>query len=355
MPLSDRPAVADAGHTPLFSPSQSHSESAANAESIESDDVGPLAEPSLSPPRPMMQPQDASPRNTPPRNTPPPRPLRNRVAVTQHTFGSWDLAESLVECQRAGIGAIGLSLPKVRVEGYSRVAEMVDASPIEVSSLNWIAGFTGQNGHRLDDTMDEAYELIRLAARFGAPTVTVITGPQGTHIRNHVTKLFIAKLRELADFADFFRVDLAVLPMTDQHRGAWTFLDTLPRALDVVHAVDRPSVGLAINTAFVWRQRGLPALLRDAAAVTKLVKVSDCSGRPRHANDQRLPGTGRVRTTAIAAALDGAGFRGYYELDVWSEGLWRSGDYARVLESYAGLSFGTRPALAPPSDRPVVA
>ena len=280
------------------------------------------------------------------------QPLRNRVSVTQHTFASWDLAECLNECRAAGVGAIGLSVPKVRAEGYERAAELVGGSPVEVSSLNWIAGFTGQNDHRLHETMDEAPELIRLASLLGAPTVTVITGPKGTHSNSHITNVFIDSLRELADFADFFGVDLAVLPMTPRHRAGWTFLDSLPKAMEVVRRADHPRVGLCLNTGFVWRQKGLPTLLREAAPVTKLVKLSDCSGSPRHANDQRLPGQGRVRTTAIAAALDAAGYRGYYELDVWSEGLWRSGDTARVLRSFAGLAFGSCPDLADGSPQP---
>ena len=281
------------------------------------------------------------------------KPLRGRIAVSQHTFPKMPLQECLNTCVRAGVPAIGLSVPKVREDGYSRTAELLSGSGVAVSSLNWIAGFTGKDNYRLDDTMDEATELMSLARRLGAKTITVITGPRHTHSLRHITRTFVDSLRDLAKYADFYDVDLAVLPMTSGHRGEWTFLDTLPKALDVVRRVDHDRVGLAVNTAFVWRQCGLPALLREAAPLTKLVKLADCGGQPRHNNDQRLPGDGRVRTTAIAAALDGAGYRGYYELDVWSEGLWKSGEYAGLLQSLTGLSFGSRPDLAAASGLPL--
>ena len=271
-----------------------------------------------------------------------------RMAVSQQTFARTPVAETLVHCDLNDIRSVGLSVARVEEEGPTAVMAMLKESGVSVSSLNWIAGFTGYSGYRLKDTMSEAAATIRLAAALDARCVTVITGPQDGHILGHIRNTFVESMRELAEYASFWGVDLAVMPMTPRHAAKWTFLTSLRKGIDAVREIDSPAVGLTINTRLVGETDDVPGLrreLQEAAPLTKLVRL------PAAAFDERRDAAERpaVSNVAVAAELDAAGYRGYYEMSAWSGHASRTDAYRRTLRAFSGLSLDARPDLSSPA------
>lgn len=276
-----------------------------------------------------------------------PRRLASRIAVNQYTTRPWSFEQDLACYQDAKVPAIGLTVEKIDQFGRDRAVQLFQNASIAGSSLNWIAGLTGANGYSLDEALDEGVETLRLAHELGIDTVAVIAGPRNDHTWSHAQHLVCDALCELSDYASRLGVHLALMPMGRQYRANWSFIRSLREALSLVQAVERQNVGLLLNTAHVFRERGLPNLLAEAAEFVRLVRLCDCSGRPRHENDQRWLGEGNVPVNAIAAVLDDRGYGGYYEIDVWSQKLWQSCDFQSLLRSVKDLTFGSPPPPAP--------
>lgn len=275
------------------------------------------------------------------------RSLAGRISINQCTTRPWSFERDLLEYASAGVSTIGLSLEKIDRCGREKAIELFDQSPLKASSLNWIAGLTGANGYPLADTIDEGIDTLRLARELDVRTVVVITGPRNRHAWNHLRRLVSHSLRELSDYADRLGIQLAVMPMGPSYRERWSFLRSLHDSLSLVRQVNRANVGLVVNTAHVYRERGLPQVLSEACPHVFLARLSDCSGRPEHDNDQRWLGEGVVPVNAIAAALDDAGYAGYYEVDVWSRQLWESTPFRPLLKATRELTFGAPPPPAP--------
>lgn len=273
--------------------------------------------------------------------------LTRRLAVNQHTTLPWSFEKDLVEYETAGIGAVGLVKSKIDQYGAEDAVDTFLASRLTASSLDWIGGFTGHNGYSLADVIDEGVETLRLAHELGVPTVVALAGPRNGHIWNQLDKILVSSLRELSDYAERLGISIALMPMGPTYHDQWSYLRTFEDAINVVKQVDRANVGLTIHTMHVFRESGLPNLLRQAAAWTKLVRLGDCGARSTGNNDQRWLGKGIVPVTAIAAALDDAGYRGYYEVDVWSRNLWSDGGFRPLLKSLRELTFGSPPPPAP--------
>ena len=273
--------------------------------------------------------------------------LAERVAVNQNTTRPWTFDQDVKGYENQRVPAIGLSLEKIEQFGRSEAIELFNRSPLQASSLNWIAGLTGANGYSLDQTLRDGISTIRLAKALNAPTVVVIAGPRNGHTWNHLNRIVTFSLRELATYAQRLGVDLALMPMGPRYRANWSYIRSLRTALSLVKQVKRQNVGLLVNTAHVYRERGLPSLLAESSAYVKLVRLADCSGSPEHDNDQRWLGEGIVPTNAIAGVLDCCGYSGYYEIDVWSRSLWQSCDFLKLLRSTSDLAFGSHPPPAP--------
>lgn len=275
--------------------------------------------------------------------------LATRIAVNQYTTRPWTFSRDLEVYKAAGISAIGLAVDKIDQHGREEAVELFRRSSLRGSSLNWIAGLTGANGYPLSDVIDEGIETLRLAYQLGVETVVVVSGPRNHHTWKHANGLVRDSLNELADYAERLGIDLALMPMGPSYRSKWSYIRSLQEALTVVDEVGRPNVGLTIHTGHVFKERGLPYVLAEAAPYVRLARLSDCCGCPVGDNDQRWLGQGIVPVTGIAAALDDGGYDGYYEIDVWSRSLWQTADFPQLLKSVHDLSFGFPPPPTPKS------
>lgn len=249
--------------------------------------------------------------------------LDRRIALNQLTTLRWPLPHDLDEYVRNGIPAIGVNWRKLCEFGIRRSVRRIQQSGLPVSSLGWIGGFTGEHGYPLSDVLKEARRMIRVANQIGARTLTVVTGPQGGHIRSHATRIIVDALRELVPFAATHGVVLALQPMHSLFSRNWSFLNTLDESLAVMDRVDDPRLKLSFGTYHLWEESGLLNRIPEVAPRIAIVKLADWGDSPRHENDQLLPGEGRIPLLDVIQSLENQGYSGWYELKVWSRDLWK--------------------------------
>jgi sugar phosphate isomerase/epimerase len=250
-------------------------------------------------------------------------PLLERLSVNQLTTLKWPLDVDLDEYVQSGLPAIGLNWRKLSEFGVQRGVRRVQQSGLSISSLGWISGFTGQNGYSLAQSLHEGKRLIRLAGQLRASCVTVISGPQGGHIRSHARRLIREGLMELADLAAIYEVDLALQPMHPVFSPGWSFLHTLEQGLEIIDQVAHPAAKLAFGAYHLCHDGNALDLIPDVVDRVALVTLSDRNGPPRGENDQYLPGDGELPLADIVSELELAGYGGWYEIEVWSRQLWR--------------------------------
>ena len=96
-----------------------------------------------------------------------------------------------------------------------------------------------------------------------------------------------------------------------------------------MHEFDHPFLGMAFGVYQLWQERQLIDRIGDAAPYIATVQLSDWKP-PRHDTDRLLPGDGEIPMQEIVDALSAAGYRGDFEIDVWSSDLWKT-DYDSLL------------------------
>jgi sugar phosphate isomerase/epimerase len=270
----------------------------------------------------------------------------SRVAIHQTTTLRTPLEEELPLYQQLGIPGIGLSHLKL---GDLSVAEIVDelrASSVSVSSVGVVGGFTRFNGHSYEDAIQEGQRLIQLAQEVGAPVVTVITGPIAGHLRKHARDLLIDGLGELLPTAHQCGVRLALQPMAPVCKE-WSFLHTLDAAMSVITEIRSSHLGLAFGTYHLGREHHVLRRIESVAPWIASVQLSDWVPTTSD-NDRRLPGEGQLPLAEIVTAIESTGYRGWYELEVWSRDLWKQD--AESLMNRCLQSLGCLVAAPTPVD-----
>lgn len=242
----------------------------------------------------------------------------------------WSLLEEISGCQDVGIEAIGVWRPKLEDFGEDRSIELLGESGLQVSSLSWAGGFTGANGHSFEEAVEDGYHAIRVAAALNAECLVILSGARAGHIRSHARRLLVDGLTLLADYASAFDIELALQPMHRAFAWEWTFLHTLDETLSVLDECESPSAGIAFDVYHLWQEPRLLQRIPEIAARTAVVQLSDALGAPRSDADRLLPGEGVIPLEAIIAAFLDAGYRRFFEVNVWSERVWNA-DYAELL------------------------
>lgn len=244
------------------------------------------------------------------------------LSITQMTTYRQSFAEDVVGCRAAGIDRIGVWRRKLEDFGMERAVEVLRDHGVSVSSVSWGGGFTGASGLSFDEALDDTYAAIRQSARLGAHALTIVSGGRAGHIHSHARRLLLEGLGAALDVAAAQGVTLALQPMAREYAREWTFLESLQEALEIVRAFDHPFLGIAVGTCHIWQQPQIVELLESAAPYIATVQLSDWT--TDRVDDRRsLPGEGQIPLSSFVQALQRGGYRGDFEIDVWSADLWK--------------------------------
>jgi sugar phosphate isomerase/epimerase len=179
------------------------------------------------------------------------------------------------------------------------------------------------------DRRDLICASIERLAAFAPEVVTIAPGASGDP--DMPAGPLDAVLDVLPDIADTaaacgVRVGLELLA---RRRGS--AVPSMRQLIDVLDAVGRDNVGIMFSVFHSWSDAGLHEDLRKYASRINSVQVCDIRDPERSAFDRELPGRGRGVAPEIMATLIEAGYRGWWELEIFSD----DGTYGTALpDSY---------------------
>jgi 2-keto-myo-inositol isomerase len=245
-----------------------------------------------------------------------------RLALSGACAPDWPLDDELAGAAAAGYEAVELWLPKLWAvlerSGPDAVATALKRRRLAPAALAPIAEATFRDRAGLEAVTAEVHGAAALARAFGAPWVVIQPGerPDGADERDALREARHT-LGRLALAAERYDVGLAIWPLGH----AWSSIRTIREAGDIIEAVGRKSLGIALDTFHMHlagsrpedvghlRSRwialvrladapaGDPATLRDAHRLPPgegVISLGDIVGRVR--------GLGATEATAVVAS-----------------------------------------------------
>lgn len=276
-----------------------------------------------------------------------------RYSISQLTTLRSPFDEDVKHAVEAGVPAIGVWRRKLDEYGEQQAVERLAAAELAVSSVSFVGGFTGAAGMSYREAMSDAYSTLFTAAALRAECLVVCPGSRGRYTSRHGQRLVADAVRELSIAAAEFDLTLALQPMQSQFSHRWTSLHTLDATLEMLDEVDRPNVGMVLDTFHLGHDRELVERIPEFVDRISIVQLSDAPAHPRSLYDRCLPGDGVLPLRAILNALRDNDYRGCFDLQIWSEPLWKqSPDIAirRTRESLRQLC-----STLPESTSPIIA
>jgi sugar phosphate isomerase/epimerase len=170
---------------------------------------------------------------------------------------------------------------------------------------------------------EERVEAIRASIRRLAPfeptAIVCLTGPAGALGEEEARRLVVEGLRAVAEEGARAGVPVGLEPMSAHYRDDWTTATTLGEAAELCDEAGVAGLGLTFDTWHLWDTPDLFAEIERLGERIVAVHVNDWRKETRGWCDRILPGDGVADLAAILGALHKAGWRGPYDLEVFSD------------------------------------
>jgi sugar phosphate isomerase/epimerase len=162
------------------------------------------------------------------------------------------------------------------------------------------------------ERVDSLLRSLHRLARFDPSAIVCLTGPGDR-------ATVVDALRELGDEAGRLGVRLAVEPFHLEGIENWSIVNTLADAAELIDEVGSPALGIQFDVWHLWNTPDLQREIERHAHRLVGVHVDDWREPTRGWADRVLPGDGIADVPAILAALERAGWKAYYDLEIFSD------------------------------------
>jgi sugar phosphate isomerase/epimerase len=253
-----------------------------------------------------------------------------RVSMNELTTYRWSFEEDVRRYHAAGYDGIGVWREKLTDCGEENAIGLLAEMGLQVSTLSWAGGFTGSDGRSHVEAVEDALDAVRLAARLRADCLIVHSGARGGHTHSHVRRLFREALKQMLAAAESLDVTIALEPMHPGCAADWTFLNGLDEALDLIEAGNSSHLRLALDTYHMGHDRAILHRLEEIAQYVTVVQLGDARQTPQGEPNRCPLGKGIVPLNQFLATLLGAGFDGFFDIELVGEEI-ESADYNELL------------------------
>ena len=258
-------------------------------------------------------------------SSPEPGKLSLNTATTRE---KWSLAQAIEGCARHGIRGISPWRDQLAAMGVKEAARAIKARGLTVTGLCRGGFFTAP------DWKDDNRRAIEEAHALGAQCLVLVVGglPPGSKdlagSREKVKEGIAALLPE----AKKAGVPLAIEPLHPMQAADRACVNTLEQALDICDALG-DGVGVAVDVYHVWWDPKLAQQIARAGKQRLLAyHICDWLVPTRELlNDRGMMGDGVIDLPAIRGMVEGAGYAGFHEVEIFSRLDWWQRDPDEVL------------------------
>jgi len=242
----------------------------------------------------------------------------------------WSPEQVIDACAARGFGGIVFWRREIGDRAVE-IGERVRSAGLEVTGLCRTPFFTGTDAE--DD--DAVRASIDMAAALGTEVLTIVTGGTDPDTKGIVEsqKRLADRLMQIEPYAVKSGVRLALEPLNPMFGGNRTCIFTVADALNVCQATGSDFIGVAVDVYHVWWDRTLAQTLPEARGKILGYHLCDWMENTRDMLlDRGMMGDGVADLKALRGIVEGAGYVGMCEVEIFSEAWWKR-DPNEVLDT----------------------
>jgi sugar phosphate isomerase/epimerase len=241
----------------------------------------------------------------------------------------WTLAQAIDGCTRHGIEGISPWRDQVAQMGLREAVREIKARNLAVTGLCRGGFFTAP------DWRDDNRRAIEEAHALGAQCLVLVVGglPAGSKDLHSARKAVEEGIAAILPEARAAGVPLAIEPLHPMQAAERACINTLEHALDLCDRLG-DGIGVAVDVYHVWWDPKLQSQIERAGKRVLAYHICDWLVPTRDLlNDRGMMGDGVIELPLIRSWVEAAGYRGFQEVEIFSELDWWRRDADEVLRT----------------------
>lgn len=251
-----------------------------------------------------------------------------RFSINQMTVKQLGLPELVSACVDLGVPGVGLWREPVQRYGVEAAAALVRDAGLRVTTLCRGGFLTATGAAERAAALADNRRAVDEAVALGTDTLVLVSGglPAGSKDLHGARERIADALAELGPYAAERGVRLAIEPLHPMFAADRCVVSTLTQALDLAERFPADQVGVAVDTYHIWWDDRAPAQVARAGEGGRICtfQLADWT-TPLPAgvlNGRGRLGEGSVDLRGWRERVDGAGYTGPVEVELFNEELW---------------------------------
>lgn len=238
----------------------------------------------------------------------------------------WNLGEAVEACAKLGIKAIDPWRDQVAKFGLDDSAKVIKDHGMQVTGYCRGGMFTAADAKGRAAALDENKRAIDEAAALGADCLVLVVGgvPQGSKDIKGAHIQVAEGIAGVLPHARAANMRLAIEPLHPMYAADRACVNTLRQALDIAGQVG-PDVGVAIDAYHVWWDPELEEQIARAGREKRIFAHHICDWLVPTKDlllDRGMMGDGVIDLKGFRRMIEGAGFHGPQEVEIFSASDW---------------------------------
>ena len=267
--------------------------------------------------------------------SPDPRLLSLNTATVRER---WNLAQMIEGCARHGIRGISPWRDKLDELGAAEAARRILAAGLTVTGLCRGGMFPARTQAGRKAAIRDNLKAIEDAATIGAKCLVLVVGglPAKSRDLAGAREQVMEGIAAILPHARQCGVPLAIEPLHPMYAADRACVNTLAQALDLCDALDPKrsgALGVAVDVYHVWWDPELQAQIKRAGR-KRILAYHICDWLVPTTDlllDRGMMGDGVIDLKRIRSWIEGAGYRGFHEVEIFSRANWWRRDPDEVL------------------------
>lgn len=253
----------------------------------------------------------------------------------------WTLPQIIEGCARYGITTIAPWRDQVAACGLNVASKLLRETGIRLSGYCRGGMFPAADEAGLSAALDDNFRAVDEACELGSPALVLVVGGLPGALEGRAAHRDIERARaqvsdgiaRLLEYARPRKMPLAIEPLHPMYAAERACVNTLEQALDICDALDPAAsgaLGVIVDIYHVWWDPKLREQIQRAGA-RRLLGFHVCDWLTPTTDlllDRGMMGDGVIDIRKIRGWMEGAGYVGFSEVEIFSARNWwqRPGD-----------------------------
>jgi sugar phosphate isomerase/epimerase len=258
----------------------------------------------------------------------------SKLCIHTLTTKPWDIDACVRNYSMKGIKGITVWRNLLENKNLNGVKALLDDFGMNVVSLARGGFFPSIDAGKRQMAIDDNLLAIEQAAAIGAPMIVLVCGADGGQSLEKSRAQIAEGIIKILPAAQSAGVKLAIEPLHPMYAGDRSAINTICQANDMDGMINSDFVGIAVDVYHLWWDPDLQAGIQRCGEQNKLFAFHVCDWNlptTDFLNDRGLMGDGCINVPEIRSWVEDAGFKGYIEVEIFSDKYWAT-DQKAYLE-----------------------